>query len=65
MARTRYWGRYKRGRKWGETWHFLKGANSRDEALGKLLKGTLYNFTEVQITTKEPAVYAGKYPRNS
>jgi hypothetical protein len=49
-----YYGRFKQGRKWSETWHRVP-AISKAEALGKLLKGTRYSAAQVQITTKKPA----------
>ena len=62
MAKTRYWGRFKIGGKWSTLWHLIP-ASSKDEALGKFIKGTYYQPNEVQITTREPAKYAGRNPR--
>lgn len=59
MAKTRYWGRFKIGRKWSDLWHLIP-ASSRNEALGKFIKNTHYKASEIQITTKEPAKYAGR-----
>lgn len=50
---TIYYGRYKRGRTWSDSWHRVP-ANSVDEAKGKMLKGTRYISSQVQITTKKP-----------
>lgn len=59
MPKTRYWGRFKICGKWSDLWHLIP-ASSRDEALGKFIKNTLYKPSQVQITTKEPAKYAGR-----
>ncbi len=53
MAKRVYWGRFKRGRKWSPTWHRIP-ADSRDEAVGKFLKGTLYNASQIQIVISDP-----------
>lgn len=60
VYKSRYWGRFKIGRKWSDLWHLIE-ASSIDEARGKFLKNTRYNDTEIQITDKEPAKYAGKH----
>jgi hypothetical protein len=58
---TKYWGRYKIGGKWSTTWHQINGVLNHNEAYGKFIKGTRFKPSEIQITTKEPKKYAGKY----
>ncbi len=53
MANKIYWARFKLRSGWSKTWHKIS-AVSRNEALGKFIKGTTWNPSQVQITTKEP-----------
>ncbi len=53
MAKRVFWGRFKIGRKFSDTWHRIP-ANSMDEAVGKFLKNTRFTLQEIQVTTKTP-----------
>ncbi len=59
-VKTRYWGRFKISRKWSDLWHLIPSAHSRDEAVGKFIKNTRYTPQQIQITTREPAKWAGR-----
>jgi len=48
-----FYGRFKHGKEWSKTWHKII-AKSKDEALGKFIKGTYWKPNEVQITKTEP-----------
>lgn len=51
-----FWGRYNvksgKGKHTG-SWHKVP-ANSKEEVIGKMLKGTRYQYHEVEVVTKDP-----------